>query len=178
MKNEIILISSKEELQSLEILLNEYGMHDLFTPTAFLNLGYKSISSSVKDTYRLLSDIQKLNRNHQIEISLDYLATALGTSEECQSERIRMLEKAQLIKVTRQAYSISKYTIISPLPDGSFVDTVQRLILRKRLGLAISKYHSLTNILDKTEALEEIKQLVNLGASHHRLSSIKHLLSN
>lgn len=180
MSKETILITDLQELENLKFLLEEYQMHSLFSPEAFLNLGYKNVSSGAKDTYRLMSDLYKLRSKKDLpslELSLNYLSIAFDTSEECQSERLKSLEKAQLVAIDRRAYNLNSFIVKTPLPDYTFLATVERLILRKRLGFLLGQYKYTSDIIQQRAIIEDIKALVKLGASHQKLSSIKHLLT-
>jgi len=177
---ETILITDINKLQELYDLLEEYQMYDLNNSNSILTIGYKNVPSSAKDTYRILQNLQKINEKkgkYYIELSLDYLSTVFATSEECQAERLKKLEQAQLIQIHRRAYHINRYIVKEVIPDETFYETIIKLIARKNLGLLLAKYEQTNNIQEKVHLLQQIQSL-SKNTSHFKLKKLSSITTN
>jgi hypothetical protein len=172
------LISKKETLEKISELIKEYSLGEYSEENVFLQLGYKNLSSADKQTYSLLRGIAKINlKNKQIgsamcKVSLDYIAVALGTSEDCQSARIKKLQQCGLVKIIRRAYCNNSYQILEPMPDASFCRTIVRLNRRKNLGLLLSRIKSIKDPGERVDCLLQITKLVERNTTHYNLKNV------
>lgn len=175
-KQEIHIIKSQGSLQRIKDLLDVYTLFDINNEDAFLLYGYKTLHPGCKETYRVLKNHQKSLKTNPVKISLDLLGIELGTSIDTQADRIRELEKHELIVKHRHMYECNTYQILQPLPDITFVDTLKKLIYRRDLGNLIYEVTSLTDPREKIDKMLKIKMLVNKGAYHPDIHKIDNAL--
>jgi hypothetical protein len=167
------IISTKTGLQRVSSLLEELNISQYkLDPLFFIKYGYKNLSSQDKETYYLLQGISNLNKTHTCNTHLDYLALVLNTTIAAQANRIRNLQRANLITVQEG----ETYHIPNPLPDSTLVSTIVKLLRRKKLGTLLNEYKKCNNPRKRMTYLQEIKKLQKKGATHFKSSSL--LLEN
>ena len=172
-KDKFFRITSTPTLERVSELLTEFNLFTMYNEDSFLSLGYKTLSSKSKETYKLMRSLSKLNnKDSTIEVSLEYFATYFDTTEAAQSQRIQQLVDHGLVEIRRRAYHLNSYDIIEPTPDSTFVYSAIKLIRRKRLGDAAYKYDYSSNAKEKIQLLIQINHLVSKGARHFKARSI------
>jgi len=163
------LISTKSSLLRVSMLLQELNIGQPMDPLLYLRLGYKNLSTQDKETYYLLKNISDLNKEPICQANIDYLATALSTSESTQYYRLKNLQRSKLIKILKDN---TFYIIDPPYPDSTFVSTVIQLLKRKRLGTTIHLYKTCNNPILRMQYLLEIKKMQQRGVHHYHLNKI------
>ena len=173
MQEEWRLLDTEEDLITIKDMLSEFTLVELKGfKDVFVSLGYKNLSSSDKETYYALKELAMLNYgaerdpyvkygiSSECTVSLDYLAVALGTSIECQSRRTKKLENCKLIKKTYQKYKSNKYIVnLNPLPDSTFVDTINKLKLRRECYTVIKEWNSSLDPIQRIETALKLREL-------------------
>lgn len=177
-KENIYIIKSEGSLQRIKDLLEVYNLFEVNNEDVFLLYGYKTLHPACKETYRVLRNHQKSLKTNPIKISLDLLADELGTSTDTQSDRIKQLEKHELIIRNKTMYDYNTYQVLQPLPDFTFAETLYKLCNRRELGSLIHEVKRSTDPKEKISKMIRIQNLVNKGAMHPDLHLIDSSLFN
>ena len=176
------IIDTPEEISKIFDMLTNYQLWNPSDKAAILRYGYKNLSSGDKETYYVLKDLTLLSAqgksNAFCKVSAEYLAIVLGTSEKSQRRRIDNLESTKLITTTiSKRYSANLYYVnLEPLPDTTFVETIEKLIMRKKLYALINTMRHSNNAAEKLECALKIKEIDPSGAFTSR--SIPQLLDD
>lgn len=163
------VISTNTGKHRINLLLQELNIGQPIDPLLYLQLGYKNISAQDKETYYLIRTVTNFKKEAICRASLNYLATALGTTESTQLYRLKNLQKAKLIKLLSDN---TYYIFDPPYPDATFLATIIKLIRRKQLNNLIGWYHTCNNPILRISHLIEIKRMIRKGVYHYKLSSI------
>jgi len=177
-KQDIYIIKSEGSLRRIKDLLEVYSLFDIDNEDVFLLYGYKTLHPACKETYRVMRNHQKSLKTNPIKISLDLLAEELGTSEDTQSDRIKQLEKHELVIKYKTMYDYNNYQILQPLPDFTFAETIYKLCNRRELGSLIHEVKRLSDPKEKINKMIRIQNLVNKGTAHPDLHLIDSALFN
>lgn len=154
-----------------------YTIVDQTNIDLFLLFGYKILSPGDKETFYLLQNLAKLNKNkkgkYECRISIGYLALVLGTTSSCQSRRIKKLKEANLLINKSVGRSRKNATLYVPmekiLPDSTLISTVIDLIRRKYLIQYIGIYNKEKDITQRLSILNKIKKMVKKNPKYKDL---------
>lgn len=159
------IIKTTTGLNRISLLMQELNIITNKDPLIYVKIGYKTLSLQDKETFYLLFDLSQLNKKSRgsstCRVGLDYLATVFDTTESCQKNRISNLITAQLIKPIDNGY----YVQTPPFPDITFIQTLVRLIRRKRLSEYIKLYNNCYNPLLRIELILRIRNIEKKGVS-------------
>jgi DNA-binding MarR family transcriptional regulator len=158
------ILKTESQLNKLKKLLEEHSFIEMSGESIFVRLGYKNLSLGDKETYFFLRELALFskykNRTYKIDPSLDYLAKCLGTSINTQTDRIKNLEQAELVKKIRRKYNTNEYLVnIQPPPDSTFVSTLVVLIRRKRVLNLVHEYSNTNDVFEKNNIVNKLNDL-------------------
>jgi len=161
------IIKTNTSYERVEQLLQELNMSVTIDPLIFVKLGYKNLSTQDKETYYTIRDICLLNLKQKQDpicnVELEYLATIFNTTKTCQKHRLSNLEKSRLITILPN----NIYRLCHPLyPDITFVNTLIKLLHRKKYMEYIVQYRNCYNPVLRLNLLFEINKLIKKGVKH------------
>jgi len=173
------LITSNGGQSRIDTVLEELNIGNPVNPIMYIRFGYKVLSAQDKETYYILKDLSDIQvRKHKNPIcnpSLNFLSEALGTTETSQEYRIKRLEKYKLLKrIPNGGY----YIYTPPFPDSTFLNTIIKLLKRKRLGDLLYMHKTCNNPFTRINQMLQIKEYVRKGSTHQNLSSLEEFIDN
>jgi len=169
---DVYIIKHIGGLTRLKEILEEYQVYDTNNENVFLLYGYKTMHDGAKQTYKALAHLKTSLKQNPVKVSLDLLATILGTSEEAQSARLKELTRHNLIRIIKRPYELNQYEILELLPDFTFAETIYKLIRRRMMSDQLHQLKKSLNPIEKISIYENVKNLQNLGASHPEAESV------
>lgn len=133
------ILKSDEDFTRIQSLLKEFPLTEWDGEVdTFLKFGYKTLSSGAKETYQVLRTLgmnsykKDKKRGCVCQVSYNFLAISLDTTERTQQNRIVELLNAHLIFKVNKGVSSNVYSVVHhPLPDSTFENTLRKLILRR-----------------------------------------------
>lgn len=176
------ILDTPEEIDQIYYLMKEYQLWNPDDKSIILMYGYKILSTGDKETYQVLKNLAMINQkstgNPTCKVSLDYLAIALSTSTECQRVRIQNLKKYKLITtIIHKNHTANMYYMnMEPLPDTTFVATVEKLATRKRIYDLIRTLKHTNNIAEKMLCIAQIKDLDPTG--EYQSQTLPHIIND
>lgn len=157
------IINDPDIVKQLSNECDELSIWDMNGRDAIVVLGYKVLSAADKETYFALKGLAKMKDDKgriYTKVSLDYLSIMLGTTGEGQRKRIQKLEKYGLVRIVSRARTSNTYFVTEkPLPDTTYVDTINRLIKRKRILGMINAMQQNNNVVERLTMLKELSIL-------------------
>lgn len=170
-------ITNPKKIKELVELTQEYNIWNSDTSDMYMTLGYTMLTSGDKVVYYYLRSLQRCSNKNFCYPSQDFLAISLNMSVRNMARHLSNLKKAGVLKIVsgKNDRKVNLYYITeAPLPDTSFMTTVQKLITRKKLKALISSYHKTTSLSDKARVIEDLQSLSMEKTEINRLLNKKH----